>query len=83
MMGAVVTARDAHFALIIPFFGYVLAYAFPVYVNFFNRDAMDAHRETDLNIAPHVDKEDKELGVFDGAAEEAERVERRDEVRLG
>ncbi|KFX96147.1 hypothetical protein O988_05435 [Pseudogymnoascus sp. VKM F-3808] len=64
MMGAVVTAHNAHFAMIIPFMGYVLAYAFPIYVNFFNKDAMDAHRETDLNIGPREDVGgEKEEGV--------------------
>ncbi|OBT54479.1 hypothetical protein VE04_04348 [Pseudogymnoascus sp. 24MN13] len=64
MMGAVVTAHNAHFAMIIPFMGYVLAYAFPIYVNFFNKDAMDSHRETDLNVIPREDAGgEKEAGV--------------------
>ena len=64
MMGAVVTAHNAHFAMIIPFMGYVLAYAFPIYVNFFNKDSMDSHRETDLNVIPREDAGgEKEAGV--------------------
>lgn len=66
MMGAVVTAHNAHFAMIIPFMGYVLAYAFPIYVNFFNKDAMDSHRETDLNVIPREDAGgEKEAGVVE------------------
>lgn len=64
MMGAVVTSHNAHFAMIIPFMGYVLAYAFPVYVNFFNREAMDTHRETTLNVEPREDADgEKDAGV--------------------
>lgn len=64
MMGAVVTSHNAHFAMIIPFMGYVLAYAFPIYVNFFNKDAMDSHRETDLNVVPREDAGgEKEAGI--------------------
>lgn len=55
MMGAVVTSHNAHFAMIIPFMGFILAYAFPIYVNFFNNEAMDSHRETDLNVIPRED----------------------------
>ncbi|PGH13520.1 hypothetical protein AJ80_06270 [Polytolypa hystricis UAMH7299] len=50
MMGAVVTNRNAHIALAIPMMGYILAWAFPLYVNFFNRDMVDLHRDTDLNV---------------------------------
>lgn len=50
MMGAVLDARGAHFALIIPAVGYVVAWIFPIYVNFFNYETMDLHRATALNI---------------------------------
>jgi len=50
MMGAVVTARNAHVAMAIPMMGYVLAWVFPVYVNIFQRKRMDTHRETDVGI---------------------------------
>lgn len=64
MMGAVVTSHNAHFAMIIPFMGFVLAYAFPVYVNFFNKEAMDTHRETTLNVVPREDAGgEKDAGV--------------------
>ncbi|KAL2008026.1 hypothetical protein VTN00DRAFT_8008 [Thermoascus crustaceus] len=50
MMGAVVTSRNAHVAMAIPMMGYILAWIFPVYVNFFNKESMDLHRETDINV---------------------------------
>jgi hypothetical protein len=31
--------------------GYVIAYVFPGYVNFFNEDIMDTHLNTSLNVA--------------------------------
>ncbi|KFY85043.1 hypothetical protein V500_08759 [Pseudogymnoascus sp. VKM F-4518 (FW-2643)] len=66
MMGAVVTSHNAHFAMIIPFMGFVLAYAFPVYVNFFNKVAMDTHRETTLNVVPRDDAGgEKDAGVVE------------------
>lgn len=34
----------------IPTAGYFLSLAFPIYLNIFNRDSMDLHRATDLNI---------------------------------
>lgn len=58
IMGAVVTHKNAHFAMIVPFFSFILAYVFPFYVNLFNKETMDSHRNTDLNVAPpHSDKE--------------------------
>lgn len=50
IMGAVIDAKGAHFAMIIPAMGYVIAWIFPIYVNFFNYKTMDAHRLTALNV---------------------------------
>ena len=36
----------------IPMMGYILAWAPPIYVNFFNRDTVDVRRKTDLNVVP-------------------------------
>jgi len=55
--GAVVDAKGAHFAMIIPAMGYVIAWIFPIYVNFFNYKTMDAHRLTSLNVDPPSQKE--------------------------
>ncbi|RWQ99260.1 glucose galactose transporter [Paecilomyces variotii] len=56
MMGAVVTNRNAHVALAIPMMGYILAWVFPIYVNFFNKESMDLHRDTDLNVHHPAEK---------------------------
>jgi FHS family L-fucose permease-like MFS transporter len=40
----------ARFALLVPALGYVVAWTFPVYVNFGNRRVMDSHRETLVNV---------------------------------
>jgi MFS transporter, FHS family, L-fucose permease len=61
MMGAVVTRRNAHVAMAIPMMGYVLAWVFPLSVNFFNRETMDQRRETDLGIV--AGPTDKEIGL--------------------
>jgi FHS family L-fucose permease-like MFS transporter len=55
--GAVVDAKGAHFAMIIPAMGYVVAWIFPIYVNFFNYRTMDAHRLTTLNVEVPSQKE--------------------------
>lgn len=41
----------------IPMMGYILALIFPVYINLFKRDTMDAHRNTAINVDVGVDKE--------------------------
>jgi MFS transporter, FHS family, L-fucose permease len=69
MMGAVVTRRNAHFAMAIPMMGYILAWAFPIYVNFFNHDTMDQRRETDLGIQPMRSDKEVELERSVSAAE--------------
>jgi FHS family L-fucose permease-like MFS transporter len=57
----VVTARSAHVAMAIPMMGYALAYVFPIYVNFFNKDTMDSRRDTNLNIESRPMEKDLEL----------------------
>jgi FHS family L-fucose permease-like MFS transporter len=81
MMGAVVTARNAHFAMIIPFMGYVLAYIFPVYVNIFKRDQMDSHRASDLNVAPRPADTEKDMGIADEGEDKNVTVEEREDKR--
>lgn len=45
----------------IPMMGYALAYVFPVYVNFFNRETVDSRRDTTLNIEPRTMEKEIEL----------------------
>jgi MFS transporter, FHS family, L-fucose permease len=40
----------------IPMMGYILAWAFPIYVNLFQRESMDLHRATDVNVGRRVGK---------------------------
>ncbi|KAJ5287544.1 hypothetical protein N7478_003230 [Penicillium angulare] len=57
MMGAVVTNVNAHTAMAIPMMGYIIALAFPIYVNMYKRDVMDMHRDTDVNVTIPVSKD--------------------------
>lgn len=50
--------------------GYALAYVFPIYVNFFNRETMDSRRDTNLNIEPRLMEKEVEL-ERDGSYEHA------------
>ncbi|KKY18952.1 putative l-fucose permease glucose galactose transporter [Phaeomoniella chlamydospora] len=83
MMGAVVTNRNAHVAMAIPMMGYILALAFPLYVNFSpkQREIMDLHRDTEVNLA-----EEKMIGVGKevelGAGAGAEGMRKRGEMRV-
>jgi FHS family L-fucose permease-like MFS transporter len=70
MMGAVVQRRNAHVAMAIPMMGYVLAWAFPVYVNLFNRETMDQRRETDLGVRTGLSDKEVELERSVSAKEE-------------
>jgi MFS transporter, FHS family, L-fucose permease len=45
----------------IPMMGYALAYVFPIYINFFNKETMDSHRDTNLNIEPRPMEKEVEL----------------------
>jgi FHS family L-fucose permease-like MFS transporter len=41
----------------IPMMGFVLALSFPIYVNVFNKDVMDSHRNTEINVIIPVGKD--------------------------
>ncbi|KAH6657967.1 glucose galactose transporter [Truncatella angustata] len=56
MTGAVADRSGAHTAMTIPAMGYVLAWVYPLYVNVWNRNTMDSHRETNVGVAPIGDK---------------------------
>ena len=51
MTGAVATRYGCFYhAMAIPVAGFVLSLAFPIYVNVFNKESLDARGETDLNV---------------------------------
>ncbi|KAK3942065.1 putative l-fucose permease [Diplogelasinospora grovesii] len=57
MTGAVVDRHGAHAAMAIPMMGYILAWIYPLYVNIWKRDTMDAHRATKVGLEPVVDND--------------------------
>lgn len=57
MTGAVVTARNAHVAMLIPMTGYIVAMVFPIYVNLYQRARMDTHRATEVGLVQPTEKE--------------------------
>ncbi|KAF8860648.1 MFS general substrate transporter [Acephala macrosclerotiorum] len=68
MAGAVAThlknindPRPFHKAMLIPMAGFICAWVYPVYVNFFNRETMDVHRETEVGLVPRPSE--KELAL--------------------
>lgn len=68
MTGAVATSTgNFHTAMAIPTAFYVAAWIFPVYVNFFNRESLDAHRESEVNV---------EKSTVGGAMDKAVELER-------
>ncbi|PKS07118.1 hypothetical protein jhhlp_005718 [Lomentospora prolificans] len=50
LTGAVTDRKGAHTAMAIPMMGFILAWIYPLYVNVWNREVMDAHRETNFGI---------------------------------
>lgn len=44
--------RPFHKAMLIPMAGFICAWVYPVYVNFFNRETMDVRRETEVGLVP-------------------------------
>lgn len=69
MMGAVVTDRNAHIAMVVPMMGYILAFIFPLYVNFAQKERMDSHREAAVGIIPTLNEKELELerkGLYRG-----------------
>jgi MFS transporter, FHS family, L-fucose permease len=56
MAGAVLDAHGAHTAMAIPMMGYIMAWSYPLYVNIWNRETMDLHRQTEVGVVPVEDK---------------------------
>ncbi|KAK6526515.1 hypothetical protein TWF694_005098 [Orbilia ellipsospora] len=46
ILAQVADRKTTHFALIVPFIGFVIAFTFPVYINFFQSDRMDITLDT-------------------------------------
>ncbi|KAK0625334.1 glucose galactose transporter [Bombardia bombarda] len=61
MTGAVVDRHGAHTAMAIPMMGFILAFLYPLYVNIFKGDSMDAHRDTRVGLEPVVNDKALEL----------------------
>jgi FHS family L-fucose permease-like MFS transporter len=64
MTGAVAThlqntgsKKPFHMAMLILMMGFILAWVYPLYVNFFNKETMDVHRATDVGIVVPSEKE--------------------------
>jgi FHS family L-fucose permease-like MFS transporter len=55
--------KPFHMAMLIPMAGYICAWVYPLYVNLFNRETMDVHRETEVGILPV--QNEKELSLQD------------------
>ncbi|EWC44298.1 hypothetical protein DRE_01124 [Drechslerella stenobrocha 248] len=62
ILAQVADRKSTHFAIIVPFIGFVLAFSFPVYVNLFQRERMDVAFEAP---APGRDEEDKSVEKFE------------------
>lgn len=70
MTGAVAThlqkrgsKKAFHMAMLIPMAGFICAWVYPLYVNFFNKEIMDIRRTTDVGIVSP--RSDKELALTD------------------
>ena len=74
-----VTGAVATHAMTIPTAFYVLTWVFPVYANFYNKESLDGHRNTDPNIAPgnfaHMKSGTVELGQDPDAKRGVDNVE--------
>jgi FHS family L-fucose permease-like MFS transporter len=64
VLALVVTVRSAHVAMAIPMMGYALAYVFPIYVNFYNRETMDSRHDTTLNNETRATVKEVELEPY-------------------
>lgn len=74
MTGAVAThlknrgsKKPFHMAMLIPMMAFVLAYCYPLYVNFYDKERMDVRRATEVGIKP-VDEKEFALHQTDSAA---------------
>jgi FHS family L-fucose permease-like MFS transporter len=55
--------KPFYMVMLIPMAGHICAWVYPLYVNLFNRETMDVHRETEVGILPV--QNEKELSLQD------------------
>lgn len=58
MMGSAADRKGTHWAMLVPFLGFSVAFSFPVYVNFFQKERMDCNIEV---RTPSRDEEEKSV----------------------
>lgn len=76
MTGAVATRTgNFHTAMAVPTAFYVLAWVFPIYANVWNREVLDGHRATDLNVSEAHKVVVEDAGEKGEKGVQAERVE--------
>lgn len=82
MTGAVATHlqktgsnKPFHMAMLIPMMAFVLAYIYPLYVNFYVKERMDQRRETAVGIEPVNEKETALKQMDSAAPEQAKELE--------
>jgi FHS family L-fucose permease-like MFS transporter len=81
MTGAVAThlqnigsKKPFHMAMLIPMAGFICAWVYPLYVNFFNKETMDIHRATDVGIVSVASEKELALGRTDNHVGHKEHV---------
>jgi FHS family L-fucose permease-like MFS transporter len=80
MTGALADATNFHTAMALPTAFYVLAWAFPVYANFFNSEVLDGHRNTTLNVEESQIRKGKDAFMENG--EEIEKEKEAEVIRV-
>ena len=84
MTGAIIDARNARVAMVMPLVGYLISITFPIYLNLFKTKELDAYRELEIGIkkdqirrASHVDEPvgDPEKGSVDKSSEDEKKIE--------
>lgn len=75
MLGAVVDAKNTRIAMAVPLAGFLVAYSFPVYLNLFKAQELDAFNETNIGVETPVEKVG-EVEQFSGKDVEAGKIER-------
>ncbi|KAM0285445.1 hypothetical protein ACHAQH_001392 [Verticillium albo-atrum] len=59
--GAVMDRTNASICMVVPLVGYILAWAYPLYINVWSKEMMDAHRTTEVGVV-NVDEKTFEMG---------------------
>ncbi|KAM5385558.1 hypothetical protein ACJZ2D_000757 [Fusarium nematophilum] len=73
--GAVMDASNASIAMVVPLAGYIMAWAYPLYINVWNKELMDSHRATKVGTQEYEEKKDLELSASHHEREAAVGVE--------